>query len=240
MPSNGKMMDNLPVMGPAGTVHMSLEDWGKFVTEHLKGRRGKSEYLSQATFARLHTAIKGDYAMGWITARRPWAGGIALNHTGDNTMNYANVWVAPEKGFAVLVATNQSESHAATDEVAAGLIGMMSTLGKQYPKRAPYGAVRWEGEQPVVKIGRQWFTLESIDGVDAADIVAFSKQNYSDKWQKRFEEDLVEVMAKMGHMPKDAVQLVVRPPRSTASRTLKDVAMTEANRQAIRAASAAR
>ncbi len=122
MPSNGKEMDNLPVMGPAGTIHMSLEDWGKFITEHLKGAKGKSEYLAQASFQRLHTAIGKDYAMGWMPRMRPWAGGTALFHNGDNTLNHAVVWAAPEKGFAVLVVTNQSLARIAADEVAAGLI----------------------------------------------------------------------------------------------------------------------
>ena len=42
MPTNGKAQDNLPVMGPAGTIHMTIQDWGKFVAEHLKGHHGKS------------------------------------------------------------------------------------------------------------------------------------------------------------------------------------------------------
>lgn len=32
----------------------------------------------------------------------------ALMHSGSNTMNYATVWMAPAKDFAVLVATNQA------------------------------------------------------------------------------------------------------------------------------------
>ena len=63
-PTNGKKMDNLPVMGPAGTIHMSLADWGKFVAEHLKGDRGKSAYMTQASFKTLHTAIKGGLRHG--------------------------------------------------------------------------------------------------------------------------------------------------------------------------------
>ena len=122
LPSNGKEMDKLPVMAPAGTIHMSLEDWGKFVTEHLKGRRGKSSYLKQTSFEKLHTAINDNYALGWITFRQEWAGGDALHHAGDNTMSYANVWVAPAKGFAVLVVSNQSSCPEATNDVAKGLI----------------------------------------------------------------------------------------------------------------------
>ena len=106
----------------------------------------------------------------------------------------------------------------------------------EYPKRAPYTGVRWEGDKPVVKIGENWFTLVSIDGVATDNIVAFSRRTYQDKWRKRFEEDLVLVLAGMGHEPKDTVQLVVSPLGSSEKRTLKDVPMTEANRQAIKAA----
>ena len=63
--------------------------------------------------------------------------------------------------------------------------------------------------------------------------MAFSRRTYADKWQKRFEEDLVEVLTRMGHEPKDTVRLVVSPLGSQATRTLENVPMTEANRRAI-------
>src|SRR5205823_940884 len=50
----------------------------------------------------------GDYALGWMTTERSWGGGKVLNHAGDNTMNFANVWVAPQRDFAILVCVNQS------------------------------------------------------------------------------------------------------------------------------------
>jgi CubicO group peptidase (beta-lactamase class C family) len=121
MESNGPRMDNVPTMGPAGTIHMTLADWATFVGEHLKGRQGKSQYLTKETFQELHTPKKGDYAFGWIEAERGW-GGKVLNHAGDNTMNFALVWAAPEKDFAVLVVTNQSNAHRACDGAAGGLI----------------------------------------------------------------------------------------------------------------------
>ncbi len=110
---------------------------------------------------------------------------------------------------------------------------------EEYAKLAPFTGVRWKGLKPEVKVGEQWFTLVSLDGVAADDIVAFSRRTYKDKWQKRFEEDLVEVLSRMGHKPKETVRLVVSPVGSTKTRTLKDVPMTEANRRAIRAGSAA-
>jgi len=63
---------------------------------------------------RLHTPPEGgDYALGWATAKRAWAGGTALNHNGSNTMWYCVTWLAPERGFAFLVATNQGGKKAA-------------------------------------------------------------------------------------------------------------------------------
>jgi hypothetical protein len=48
----------------------------------------------------------------------------------------------------------------------------------EYPKRAPFTGVRWEGNKPVVKIGDEWFTLVSLDGIAAEDIVAFSRWTF--------------------------------------------------------------
>lgn len=47
-----------------------------------------------------------------------------LTHAGSNTMNYAVVWMAPLKDFAVLVMTNQGgdEAAKACDEAAGALI----------------------------------------------------------------------------------------------------------------------
>ena len=81
---------------------------------------------------------------------------------------------------------------------------------KEYPKRAPFTGARWEEHEPVIKIGKESFTLVSLDGFAARDIVAFSRRTYEDKWRKRFEEGLV-VLAGMGHESKDTVLLVVLP-----------------------------
>ena len=49
---------------------------------------------------------------------------VVLNHAGDNTMNFANVWVAPKRNFAILVCVNQSGDTAfeATDEAVGALM----------------------------------------------------------------------------------------------------------------------
>ena len=118
--------DNPPAVGPAGTVHCSLEDWGKFAMEHARGAKGNGVLLEQATYAQLHTPLGDDYAMGWGAVSRPWADGIALTHSGSNTMFFATVWVAPEIGVAYTAATNIADSGApyAIDDAISGLIAL--------------------------------------------------------------------------------------------------------------------
>jgi CubicO group peptidase (beta-lactamase class C family) len=125
---NGPAVDNPPVMGPAGRVHCSIQDWAKFVQDQLRGARGESALLTPKSYETLQTPpFGGDYALGWIVAERSWAGGKALNHGGDNTMNFANVWVAPRRNFAILVCVNQGGDTAfrATDEAVAALIHLV-------------------------------------------------------------------------------------------------------------------
>ena len=122
MPENGPLMDNPPVMGPAGTVHAKLEDWAKFIADHLKGARGEKALLKPESYTALHTPELQNYAKGWLAVQRPWAGGLALSHSGDNTMNHCVVWIAPAKGYATLVCINQGGQSQAADEVSSALI----------------------------------------------------------------------------------------------------------------------
>ena len=124
---NGPDADNPPVMGPAGRVHCSIADWAKFIVDQLRGEQGEKALLKPETYKKLHTPpFGGSYALGWGALERPWGGGTVLTHAGSNNMNYAVVWIAPKRDFAVLVCTNQGGPAAqkACDEAAAALIGM--------------------------------------------------------------------------------------------------------------------
>lgn len=121
----GPHSDNPIAITPAGRVHMSLEDWARYVREHLRGREGRSDLLPREAWERLHTDPYGArYAMGWGVAERAW-GGRVISHAGSNTMWYCVVWASPEEGFAVLVATNAAGEGAeqGADKVAGALIG---------------------------------------------------------------------------------------------------------------------
>ena len=106
--------DNAPSLGPAGTVHCSLRDWAKFAAAHLHGARGEPTIVSPASMTKLHTPWPGDdYAKGWVVEGRPWANGMALTHSGSNTMSFATVWIAPNTNRIFLVATNRGDAVAA-------------------------------------------------------------------------------------------------------------------------------
>jgi hypothetical protein len=100
--------------------------------------------------------------------------------------------------------------------------------------------VRWEESEPDVRVGEEWFELVSLDEIPASEILAFSRRTYGKKWRMRFEEDLVELLTRMGHPPRDTVRLVVQSQMSAEARTLEGVPMTEANRRAIKAAAGTR
>ena len=115
--------DNPPVMAPAGLVHASMEDWGKFLALHAVSPAKKKSLLTLATWTWLHTRWKGqDYAPGaWRVVPRKWGGGDVLTHNGSNTMNAAVAWVAPEIGRALFAATNSAgrQEFAALDKAVA-------------------------------------------------------------------------------------------------------------------------
>jgi hypothetical protein len=111
----------------------------------------------------------------------------------------------------------------------------------EYPKRSPFDAVRWRDATPEVRLDDEWFNLLGIDGVTTKEIVAFSKRTYDEKkWRQRFEEDLVEVLTRMGHEPADVVRVLVTPLGSDLDFIQRAVPMTEAKRWAIKRAAAAR
>lgn len=129
----GIAADNPPAIGPAGTVHCSLEDMARYVAWHLAGLRGEAKLLNAASFKKLHTALDGQsYALGWQRTERRWAGGMASHHTGSNTQWYTNVWLAPEKDWGAVVVTNVGgeRAFALTDAIVAAMIGEFLTLAQ--------------------------------------------------------------------------------------------------------------
>ena len=123
-------LDNPPAISPAGRVHCSLDDLAHYVMLHLHESQTNG-LLKAATLKKLHTPTADeDYACGWVVLDRDWAGGKALMHNGSNTMWYLVMWLAPDKDFAVIAATNIAgpDAEKACDDAATAMI--FKYLGK--------------------------------------------------------------------------------------------------------------
>lgn len=101
--------DNPPALGPAGTVHASMQDWVKYLRIHLMTDPSKEcdLPLTAATLMELHQPQQGtEYAGGWVCGERDWAGGRILTHNGSNTHWYCVVFLAVEQQRGVIAASN--------------------------------------------------------------------------------------------------------------------------------------
>jgi len=246
--------DNTPIMRPAGGVHMTLDDLAKYALEHLRGEQGAGKLLSAETYKRLHSPERDDYACGWARNEPAYDIPHAVYwHNGSNTMWYALVAFIPGKNMVVAVASNDGD----LDQAESVAWRIVNASAKRFnvaddaalrrslpvdalPKKSPFSSVRWRDGLPEVRVERDWYQLVSLDGYSAGEIMNFCRSLDAARWQKRFEEDLVEVLVRMGHVPGDSVRLVVHPIGSSTTLTLEDVEMTKANRQAIRRAAKGR
>jgi len=106
--------DNPRALGPAGTAHMSLVDYARFVAAVMGGA---PDWISDETRRHLLTPATGSppaYAAGWGVGTAPWAGvggpGPTITHNGSNTMWFATVLAAPERGLGFIALANDASA----------------------------------------------------------------------------------------------------------------------------------
>ncbi len=143
----GRKADNPPALGPAGTVHATLQDWARFLIVHLQesaeGRNPAGQgvpaangkpFLKAETLRALHEpAERTDYALGWSIGSRGWADGRVLVHNGSNTMWFCVCWLAPKKGMALLATCNQG-GDAAAAACDAACVAMLNHVARSEAK----------------------------------------------------------------------------------------------------------
>ncbi len=105
----GPAADNPPGVGPAGTVHCSLPDYGKFLALHATG---EPAIIKPETLEHLHDAPNMGYAGGWMVVTTPKDS--LLVHSGSNTMWYATAMVGlakePERRLSFVMASNSGSN----------------------------------------------------------------------------------------------------------------------------------
>jgi CubicO group peptidase (beta-lactamase class C family) len=130
--------DNPLILGPAGTLHMSVLDFAKWVAWNAGEGKHPPALVSPETLKRVHTSVietgvredappgtpkTGKYALGWGQVTEDWSPTPMLVHTGSNGMNLAVAMFSPESDFGFVMMTNIGGKGAdeATRKLAASL-----------------------------------------------------------------------------------------------------------------------
>ncbi len=93
--------DNPVALGPAGRVHMSLQD----LLHYLEAHRDGTDLLKSASWTVLHTPpFGGDYAMGWVVQ-----GDAVRWHNGSNTLWYAEALFDRHAGIVAAAVANDGD-----------------------------------------------------------------------------------------------------------------------------------
>lgn len=85
------------------------------------------------------------------------------------------------------------------------IIGFSQKL--KLEKASPFTAVKWENNHPIVQFNAEWYHFEKLEDFSKKEILDFCKKQFGHKWQKRFSEDLVEVLNGLGYQPNINVSL---------------------------------
>jgi CubicO group peptidase (beta-lactamase class C family) len=115
----------LPVaLWPAGAVHSSIGDLGRYAADHLNGLLGRKALLPRAAYDKLHRTPTGadqGFTLGWGVRQDPRWGTLHYGAGSGGTF-FVRIAIAPEHDVAVAVASNSGEAAAATKEVIESLL----------------------------------------------------------------------------------------------------------------------
>ena len=215
---------------------------GGDMLRYLKANMGRLPSPLDAAIRRSHQELYEEYpgramGMNWIRSTEDSTGQTVLWHNGG-TGGYRSYLGFTEDGqFGVVVLSNTSNSvDGLGQEVIEALVrssGDSKPVTKDgYAKVVPFSGVRWENDRPIVLVEERWAPVVSIDGLPIERIMEFAQKEFDDKARKRFGEDLVELLAKMGHAPQWEVTLGLETSDGEIEQV--KVMMTEENRALVR------
>jgi CubicO group peptidase (beta-lactamase class C family) len=124
-PAFESISDNPLMAGPAGTVHVSLDDMAAYLGLHLRGLRGETVngFLTGQEFTKLHTPFPNtNYALGWVIDDN------FIWHNGSNTIWYALAIISPEKNTALFLVTNAVDDEENPDSKLNKAISQLLTI----------------------------------------------------------------------------------------------------------------
>lgn len=104
--SSSAWADNTPIIGPAGTVHMSISDLLAYGQELLRTSHGADGIVTSETFQALFDGGP-PYRGGLVTQNNAEIDGAFYWHNGTNTMWYAILVILPDQDRVVAITTNR-------------------------------------------------------------------------------------------------------------------------------------
>jgi CubicO group peptidase (beta-lactamase class C family) len=128
--------DNPPYHSAAGRSHWSLAAWARVMQDVLQADQNTSPLVGQAAARMVTSAIAPNgYAGGWETiSSATWSQGRGVHHAGSNSWHYSMAQVALDRGAAIVVVTNATET-AGTRHID-GLNALLARLWTYYTLHA--------------------------------------------------------------------------------------------------------
>ncbi len=140
----GPWGDNPPIIGPAGTVHMSVLDFATWAAWNATEGRSGPALLKPETIAKLQAKVvdmpprpdapvgtpsSGGYGLGWGTVSLPFSPEPFVFHGGSKNTNLAYIVLQPRHGIGIVTMTNISGPKAND--------ALMAITGILYKRLAP-------------------------------------------------------------------------------------------------------
>ncbi len=126
-PTVEAVADSPAVIGPAGTVHSTLDDMAAYMSVHLKALRNEqvAGFPTNETMRKLYTSMSdNNYGLGWNL------GNQLIHHNGSNTIWYCWVTINAERNTALFVVTNAADLELGSDSHASqGITEALTQLG---------------------------------------------------------------------------------------------------------------
>lgn len=126
-----------------------------------------------------------------------------------------------------------SGDNGATDSDAGAVESEIKPAGEPFPKLSPFTQVSCHDDNVVVVFSGKRYELISIDELPATQIFEFCQKTYAARWEKRFAEDLVEVLSGMGKTVGSSVNLVLKDLDTEKVIKVSDAPMTTENRRSV-------
>lgn len=224
-------------LAASGGLVTTVEDLAAFLSAQMTPGIFSSKMLKQMhTRSSLTNGIEVRTALGWSVEWNSFLGNILTKNGGRSN---CSAWIgfSSEYDVGVVAVTNCGGPN--VDPIGRWLLersvpGAHRPVRKYgYAKVAPFTGVFWQSDRPTVRVQEQWSPLLSIDGIPVERIMEFANQEFGEKARKRFAEDLVEVLTKMGHAPEWKVTLELQS--STGEVEQRRIKMNKENRSLARA-----